>query len=61
LKQHVEDSLALFQHGEISKQELKERIKGWRKEPYQPDVADYFLNGPGRKESPFSNLFELIK
>jgi 5-methylcytosine-specific restriction endonuclease McrA len=44
-----------------SKQGLRKRIKSWLQEPYQRDVADYFLNGPGRKERPFSRLFELIR
>lgn len=46
--------------GHMTKLEVQDLIAEYRDEPFQPDVADYFLNGPGRKESPFRELFDLL-
>lgn len=56
LKNRVRDSLALFQHGHLAQEELHARCQEWRGQPFQPDVASYFLDGPGRGESPFSEF-----
>jgi hypothetical protein len=60
LKQQVSDSIAAFNRGDMDKKEIRRRSKEWLKEPFQPDVADYFLNGPGKSEKPFSKLFEIL-
>jgi hypothetical protein len=35
---------------------LRNEIAELRSEPFQADVADYFLNGPGRAKEPFKSL-----
>lgn len=60
LKRRVEDSMKLFQRGDLTREQLRERHSEWLKQPFQPDVADYFLNGPGCSESPFKEYFQLI-
>jgi len=61
LKQQVRDGIAAFKRGDLSKRQLQQRVRTWLGEPFQPDVADYFLNGPGKSEKPFSTLFETLK
>jgi len=61
LQERVKDSISLFESGKISKVELKSRVGRWLKNAFQPDVADYFLNGPGREDEPFASLFTLLK
>jgi hypothetical protein len=56
----IEDNLELHRLGQMSKRRLKYRIKKWRHQPFQPDVADYFLNGPGVNENPFRSLFAAV-
>jgi uncharacterized protein (TIGR02646 family) len=41
--------------------ELQERVQELKDEPSQPDVADYFLDGPGRVEAPFKRLMEIVE
>lgn len=60
LKRSVEHSLELFRLRQLSKKELAEIVEEWRDDAGQPDVADYFLNGPGRTEKPFAELFKLL-
>ena len=60
LKRHVKDSIKLFQRGDLTREQLRERCSEWLKQPFQPDVTDYFLNGPGCSESPFKEYFQLI-
>lgn len=61
LKERVSDCLILLKNGDLSKTQVKKRIQQWRNEAFQPDVADYFLNGPGQQEEPFSLLFSLLR
>lgn len=42
-------------------EDLRTELEDWLSQPFQFDVADYFLNGPGREESPFNEFFELIE
>jgi hypothetical protein len=58
LKQKIQDALTLLARGEIDIAALRQRVDAWVLQPFQPDVADYFLRGPGRAEEPFSVLFE---
>jgi hypothetical protein len=60
LKEKVQDTLAALRAGKISKAGAKRRVATWLRQPFQPDVADYFLLGPGRKSMPFSRLFKVI-
>ena len=60
LKEKVGDTIALVKANELTVSAAKSRVVKWRKQPFQPDVADYFLNGPGRKEQPFKALFSLL-
>lgn len=56
LKKRICDSLELFRHGHLDQAGLCTRYDEWRKQPFQPDVADYFLGGPGRAEMPFAEF-----
>ena len=56
LKQRISDSLILFARGELTVHDLRQRVDEWVAQPFQPDVADYFLRGPGNVEAPFAQL-----
>jgi uncharacterized protein (TIGR02646 family) len=45
-----------FQHGTLTLDALRQEIARLRSEPFQADVADFFLNGPGRLKEPFKTL-----
>lgn len=47
--------------GVKSSSQVRKEIDAWRQQPFQPDVADYFLRGPGREEAPFNELFRAIE
>ena len=56
LRQNALDSLKLYHSGKIDLPNLKKRLETWKSEAFQPDVADYFLSGPGSQQSPFSEI-----
>lgn len=56
LKGRIADSMSLFRTGELTSTQLADRCTEWRSQAFQPDVADYFLFGPGRVESPFDEF-----
>jgi hypothetical protein len=56
LTKRVRDTLALLSRKQISRRELRARSEEWLEEPFQPDVADYFLRGPGTAEEPFRSF-----
>jgi len=60
LKKSVEDTVARFRSQQITLPEMKARLAQWKGEPFQADVADYFLAGPGNKEEPFASVLALI-
>lgn len=60
LHDQVEVCIAGFRDGKLSQDNLQTSIEKFRLYPFHSDVADYFLNGPGCKESPFRELFELL-
>jgi len=60
LKRQVSESLALFKSGTLSRQMMRQRLDEWLVQPFQPDVADYFFNGPGREEKPFSEFISCL-
>jgi hypothetical protein len=49
-----------FEEVRIAIAEVKDRLAEWRTSPIHPDVADYFLYGPGASERPFCDLLALI-
>lgn len=59
LQQAVTHSLADHHAGNLTIPQLSQQISDWLAEPYQADVADFFLRGPGRVEQPFAQLFAL--
>ena len=60
LRHLVNMTLKQFRAGEIQIAEVHERSKEWRSSPTQPDVADFFINGPGSVEKPFSDLLSVV-
>jgi uncharacterized protein (TIGR02646 family) len=60
LRRLVNSTLKEFRANEIAIAEVKDRLAEWRTSPIHPDVADYFLYGPGASERPFCDLLALI-
>ena len=56
LRRDAQRLVADFQAGTIQLAGLRNEIADLRSEPFQADVADYFLNGPGRAKEPFRSL-----
>lgn len=56
LKGRIEDSLCLYRSGELTQEQLAERCRTWCAQAFQPDVADYFLTGPGMLDNPFNEF-----
>lgn len=52
-------ALTEVQAGTLDLAGLKLEIEQWRTEPFQADVPDYFLNGPGRSKEPFRSVLSL--
>jgi hypothetical protein len=44
-----------------TREEAQNLLQEWREECFQADVADYFLNGPGRAVEPFRELLSLLE
>jgi hypothetical protein len=60
LHEIVEGVQLKIQLGIMDITEAREVARKWLEDPAQPDVADYFLRGPGRATEPFSLLLEVI-
>ena len=62
LRNKVEDSLARFNSGELSHDDLEARALVWFEQPFQPDIADYFFGGPGVDDvnEPFKAFFDVL-
>ena len=56
LHREIAWTLEEYQAGRILPGDLHAIIDEWRVHPSQPDVADFFLNGPGRARDPFRSL-----
>lgn len=56
----VKELVDLYHAGQRTIQELSDRIRELIEEPSQPDVADFFLNGPGQEEQPFRALRVIV-
>jgi hypothetical protein len=59
LKRLLFDSAALKRQGQLSEEDLQQRVLEFHANPLQPDVGDYFLNGPGNKEQGITEFFTL--
>jgi uncharacterized protein (TIGR02646 family) len=59
LRKKIADANALFGQGLLTELDLQTRLLEWFEQPFQPDVADYFFDGPGRSDAPFNQFFEL--
>jgi uncharacterized protein (TIGR02646 family) len=62
LRSKAIDSLALLRAGELTQDELEFRALAWLDQPFQPDIADYFLAGPGASDNsePFAALVAVL-
>ena len=62
LRARVNDTMLLLAAGELTRDELERRALTWFEQPFQPDIADYFLAGPGALDSaePFRRFLEMI-
>jgi hypothetical protein len=60
LRRDAEQMLAEVNAGTVSVAEARQRLAEWRSTPLQADVADYFLNGPGRAVEPFCSLLKAV-
>lgn len=58
MKETLDRIHAEFQLGTLSVDQVRQAIGEWREDPFQVDVADYFLAGPGREAEPFRTLLE---
>ncbi len=61
LKQQVKDSLTLYDRSELTEADLTQRLEEWLDLPFQPDVADYFLSGPGAVVEPFRRFLGIAR
>jgi 5-methylcytosine-specific restriction endonuclease McrA len=56
LRKNATRTLEEFKNHQMALSELQTEIAEMRDDHFQADVADYFLNGPGRTEEPFYSL-----
>jgi uncharacterized protein (TIGR02646 family) len=56
LRSRASELLQLFSQGSKSPTDLRDKLTEFRSSPMQPDVADFFLNGPGRSWPEFKAL-----
>lgn len=58
LRKRARQTLADLEAGAMTRDALALELLSWFAEPFQPDVADYFLDGPGAQEptEPFAAL-----
>ncbi len=60
LRRNALRSKSEWESGDLDVDALRGLIADWRTQASQPDVADYFLNGPGRSKEPFRSLLLAI-
>ena len=58
LRENVQSALDRFRDGTITHADLRAELNECRTEPFQADVSDYFLNGPGRVNEPFRSALQ---
>lgn len=51
LRQKVRDAVTFYSQGQLSQDDLVTRLMEWFDQPFQPDVVDYFLRGPGQTDA----------
>lgn len=56
LRKRISDATSLLNAGVLGQEDLQLRALEWFEQPFQPDVADYFLDGPGSLEEPFKGF-----
>ena len=56
LRKKIADTISLMEGGALAPEDLQLRAIEWFEQPFQPDVADYFLDGPGSLEEPFKGF-----
>lgn len=62
LRQSVDDALAMHSSGQLSVQDLRDRLAELRASEHHPDVSQFFLDGPGAEQEPFRTfLLEATK
>lgn len=60
LVKQVKRSIQGYEQGTLTRDDLEQELAEWKLQPFQLDVADYFLNGPGRDEEPFKAFFTIM-
>lgn len=60
LKGRAREWLKQCKSGLKSKTRVRKELETALLQPFQADVADYFLRGPGRDEDPFKRLFAFL-
>jgi uncharacterized protein (TIGR02646 family) len=63
LRQKAHQVISALETGQASTTDIELQLLEWFLQPFQPDVADYFLDGPGADDAtePFKRLFELLQ
>lgn len=61
LKEWIKRQMKLLESKSKSKEQIIESLKEEKNTSFRPDVADYFLNGPGQTEEPFLTFFNKLK
>jgi hypothetical protein len=56
LVRNANRTLGEWRAGTLTVDALRNEVSDWRSEAFQIDVADYFLNGPGRSKEPFKSI-----
>lgn len=59
--QVIQDSIARFRSGQLTKESMKLRLDDLVNGPFQPDVADFYLRGPGASEEPFHTFLQITQ
>src|SRR5690606_11514965 len=60
LNRRCEELARAVQAGELAPFQAAKEVDEELASPFQPDVAQYFLAGPGRAEAPFARLLHAI-
>jgi uncharacterized protein (TIGR02646 family) len=60
LRNRVANALQGINEGHLTLEDARAMVMRWRADPFQADVTDYFLNGPGREKEPFQELLGSI-
>lgn len=60
LKTQVAGLLKMHKKSHLSKAELNKRVRQLKRQPFHPEVADFFLSGPGSATAPFRTLLALL-